>query len=109
MRHKNIDRVMEREKYYDTIDAMQTDHDAYLVGYNTKPPYEGRGVKGRTTADVFDQRLLNPKTPKEEKMKTTALHSPLAAMRIELVKRHECIYLGGLVYALVAKLHAAET
>ena len=51
---------------------MQKDLDAFLVGYNTERPHQGRGMKGRTPADVFVRCLPKPKTPKEEKMKTAA-------------------------------------
>ena len=51
---------------------MQKDLDAYLVSYNTERPHQGRGMKGRTRADVFVRCLLKPKTPKEEKMKKAA-------------------------------------
>ena len=65
-------RVMGRKKFYDRIEAMQTDLDAYLVSYNTERPHQGRGMKGRTPADVFVRCLPKPKTPKEEKMKKAA-------------------------------------
>ena len=39
---------------------MQSDLDAYLVTYNTKRPHQGRGMNGRTPADVFARCL--PKT-----------------------------------------------
>ena len=65
-------RVMGRKKFYDGIEAMQKDLDAYLVRYNTERPHQGRGIKGRTPAGVFVRCLPKPKTPKEEKMKKAA-------------------------------------
>ena len=62
-------RVMGRKTFYDSIEAMQTDLDAYLVGYNTERPHQGRSMTGRTPADVFVRCLPKPRTPKEEKMK----------------------------------------
>ena len=34
---------MRRKKFYDGIEAMQKDLDAYLVGYNTERPVSLRG------------------------------------------------------------------
>ena len=65
--HEHI-RVMGRKKLYESIEAMQTDLDAYLVRYNTERPHQGRGTKGRIPADVFARCLSKPKMPKEEKM-----------------------------------------
>ncbi len=65
-------RVMGRKKFYESIEAMQTDLDAYLVRYNTERPHQGRGMKGRTPADVFVRCLPKPRTPKEDNMKQAA-------------------------------------
>ena len=51
---------------------MQNDLNAYLVGYNTERPHQGRGMQGKTPADVFVRWLPKPKTPKEDKMKKAA-------------------------------------
>ena len=45
-------RVMGRKKFYDSIEAMQKDLDAYLFRYNTERPNQGRGMKGRTPAHL---------------------------------------------------------
>ncbi len=46
---------------------MQKDLDTFLVQYNTERPHQGRGMKGRTPADVFVRCLPEPTMPKEEK------------------------------------------
>ena len=65
-------RVMGRKKFYDSIEAMQKDLDAYLIRYNTERPHQGRGMKGRTPADVVIRCLPKPKKPREAKMKEAA-------------------------------------
>ena len=65
-------RVMGCKKFYDGIEAMQTDLDAYLVSYNTERPHQGRSMKGRTSTDVFVHCLPKPRSSKEEKMKKAA-------------------------------------
>ena len=65
-------RIMGRKKFYDSIEAMQNDLDAYLITYNTQRPHQGHGMKGRTPAEVFIRCLPKPKTPKEDKMKKAA-------------------------------------
>lgn len=46
-------RVMGRTKWYETLEKMQADLDAYLVIYNTKRPHRGRNMNGRTPYAVF--------------------------------------------------------
>ena len=65
-------RIMGRKTFCDSIKAMQKDLDAYLVRYNTEHPYQGRGMKGRTPADVFVQRLPKPNVPMQDTMKKAA-------------------------------------
>lgn len=55
-------RVPDRTKFYESIQEMQTDLDAYLVTYNTKRPHQGRGMNGRTPADVFARCLPKSQT-----------------------------------------------
>ncbi len=61
-------RVMGRKKWYETIEEMQTDLDAYIAHYNQKRPHQGRAMKGRTPYKAFTDGL-----PKKEnaKMKPT--------------------------------------
>ena len=65
-------RVMGRTKFYESLDEMQFDLDAYLVGYNTKRPHQGRNMNGRTPATVFLAGLPKPEKRKEEKSKKAA-------------------------------------
>ena len=43
-----------------------------LVCYITERPHQGRGMKGKTPAEVFVRCLPKPKTPREDKMKQAA-------------------------------------
>ena len=65
-------RVMGRTKFYESVDEMQKDLDAYLVTYNTKRPHQGRNMNGRTPATVFVDSLPKPEKRKEEKPKKAA-------------------------------------
>ncbi len=51
---------------------MQADLDAYLVTDNTKRPHQGRGMTGRTPANVFARCLPKTKKPKEDKVEKAA-------------------------------------
>jgi transposase InsO family protein len=59
-------RVMGRKKFYETLDEMQADLDAYLKDYNHTRPHQGRGMKGRTPNQAFREGL--PKEPKPKKI-----------------------------------------
>lgn len=37
-----------RTTWYETVDEMQADLDAYIETYNRNRPHRGRGMKGRT-------------------------------------------------------------
>jgi len=65
-------RVMGRTRFYEGVDEMQTDLDAYLVTYNTKRPHQGRGMNGRTPIKAFTQGIPKPKNKKEKNMKPAA-------------------------------------
>ena len=65
-------RVMGRKKFYESVDEMQTDLDAYLIAYNTKRPHQGRNMNGRTPEKVFLGGLPSHKNRKEEKSKKAA-------------------------------------
>ena len=65
-------RVMGRKKFYEAVEEMQTDLDAYLKTYNTKRPHQGRNMNGRTPAKVFIEGLPKPEKTKEEKSKKAA-------------------------------------
>ncbi len=55
---------MGRKKFYETVDEMQKDLDAWLVHYNTERPHQGRGMKGRTPAQGLHRRA--PQTHRHE-------------------------------------------
>lgn len=63
---------MGRTKLYESVEEMQHDLVAYLITYNTKWSHQGRGMQGRTPAEVFVRCPPKPKRPKEEKMKKAA-------------------------------------
>lgn len=64
-------RVMGRTKFYETVEEMQTDLEAYLKTYNERRPHQGRGMKGRTPAKAFTDGLPKPlKAKKMEKSET---------------------------------------
>ena len=69
-------RVMGRTKFYEGIDEMQKDLEAYLVTYNTKRPHQGRNMNGRTPKTVFLAGLPKPASAtqksKDEKSKKAA-------------------------------------
>jgi transposase InsO family protein len=46
-------RVKGRTTWYETVEEMQADLEAYLETYNTRRPHRGRGMNGRTPAQVF--------------------------------------------------------
>ena len=63
---------MGRTKFYEGVDEMQSDLDAYLVAYNTKRPHQGRNMHGRAPRKVFIEGLPKPKNKKQEKIKKAA-------------------------------------
>ena len=65
-------RVLGRTKFYESIQEMQSDLDACLVTYNTKRPHQGRGMNGRTPADIFARCLPKTKKPKEDQIEKAA-------------------------------------
>jgi len=50
-------RVMGRKKFYESVEEMQKDLDAYLVQYNQKRPHQGRLMNGRVPYQMFKQGL----------------------------------------------------
>ena len=60
--------VVGRKKWYDTVDDMQKDLDAFLIRYNEKRPHQGRNMNGTTPLTAFKKGLESrpektPKTP----------------------------------------------
>lgn len=60
-------RIQGRSKWYESVEEMQTDLDAYLVHYNTKRPHQGRMMEGRTPYTVFKAGLPKDGEPKTGK------------------------------------------
>lgn len=54
-------RVKGRTTWYETVEEMQTDLDAYFEVYNRKRPHRGRGMEGRTPYTVFKAGLKEAK------------------------------------------------
>lgn len=54
-------RVKGRTTWYETLEEMQKDLEAYLEQYNTKRPHRGRGMEGRTPYQVFKAGLKDAK------------------------------------------------
>jgi len=65
-------RVKGWTKFYESVDEMQTDLDAFMLIYNTKRPHQGRNMNGRTPLTVFKDGLPKPQKTKEEKPKKAA-------------------------------------
>jgi len=63
-------RVKGRTKWYERLDEMQTDLDAYLLHYNRERPHQGYNMQGKTPWQVFEaerKKLQKPKTkPRKE-------------------------------------------
>ncbi len=55
-------RIMRRKTFHESIEARQKALDAHLVHSNTERPHQGRGMKGRTPADVFMRRAQAQET-----------------------------------------------
>jgi transposase InsO family protein len=53
-------RIKGRQKWYESLEEMQQDLDAYLQRYNAERPHQGRGMNGRTPMEVFLKGI--PKT-----------------------------------------------
>jgi transposase InsO family protein len=61
-----------RTKWYETVEEMQEDLGAFLELYNTKRPHRGRGMNGRTPANVFITGLPQPETPTTKEVNQAA-------------------------------------
>lgn len=53
-------RIQGRTKWYESVEEMQKDLDAYLATYNHKRPHQGRNMNGRTPYKVFMAGLPKP-------------------------------------------------
>ena len=50
-----------RTTWYETVEEMQADLEAYLETYNRRRPHRGRGMDGRTPYQVFKAGLKDAK------------------------------------------------
>jgi len=57
-------RIKKRTTWYETVEEMQKDLDAYLETYNQRRPHRGRGMEGRTPHAVFKAGIPRKRTPK---------------------------------------------
>ena len=64
-------RVTGRTKWYESLDEMQNDLEAYLKQYNNERPHQGRNMKGRTPYPAFVDGIIKPET-EENQMKESA-------------------------------------
>lgn len=68
-------RIQGRQKWYESVEEMQTDLDAFLEQYNTKRPHQGRNMHGRTPFQVFVEGL----SPADQPVAQEVDESPQAA------------------------------
>jgi len=61
-------RIMGRKKFYESVEEMQKDLDAYLEIYNHKRPHQGRNMNGRTPYKVFVEGLPKPEKPAKKEV-----------------------------------------
>ena len=65
-------RVMGRTKWYESLEPMQEDLDAFLKVYNEKRPHQGRGMNGKTPYKAFKEGLKKRKTKPKQAAKNAA-------------------------------------
>lgn len=65
-------RIAGRTKWYESIEEMQKDLDAYLAHYNTKRPHQGRMMSGKPPAEMFLKGLPKVKKSAEEPLAQAA-------------------------------------
>jgi transposase InsO family protein len=58
-------RIAGRTTWYESIEQMQGDFDAYLYHYNHERPHQGRRMEGRTPAQMFDACKTQQPDPEE--------------------------------------------
>ena len=59
-------------RLFETLEQMQTVLDQYLVEYNTKRPYQGRGMNGRTPITAFSVSIRRENTPQPNPIQKAA-------------------------------------
>ena len=55
-------RVKGRTTWYESVEEMQADLDAYLETYNRNRPHRGRGMEGRAPYQVFKKGIRKPRS-----------------------------------------------
>ena len=65
-------RIQGRTKWYESVEEMQKDLDAYLHTYNHKRPHQGRNMNGRTPYQVFKAGLPKPRKTAAKSVKKAA-------------------------------------
>jgi transposase InsO family protein len=66
-------RVMGRKKWYESVEEMQKDLEAYLHTYNNDRPHQGRNMNGRTPYKAFVDGIVDPdKLSESKKLKKAA-------------------------------------
>lgn len=65
-------RIQGRTKWYESVDQMQVDLDAFLLHYNTKRPHQGRNMQGKTPYQIFKNGLPKPAKLEEKNKEKTA-------------------------------------
>ena len=79
-RHTQFDyhfRIEGRKTWFECFKEMQVVLDEYLVGYNTKPRHQGRGMNERPPLVDFREGLQKPEA-KKEKTKPEKQINPIA-------------------------------
>ena len=62
---RTLDGEGTRTTWYDSVEEMQTDLDAYIQTYNRAHPHPGRGMEGRTPHQVFMAGIQKPRSRKK--------------------------------------------
>jgi transposase InsO family protein len=68
-------RIAFRTKFYDSVDTLQADLDAWFIEYNTQRPHQGYRNRGRRPMDVI-QDYLNQRNPLPSEAPAAALAQP---------------------------------
>ena len=62
-------RVKGPTTWYESVEEMQTDLDAYLETYNRNRPHRDRGMEGRTPYQLFKKGIRKPRRRKKSTRK----------------------------------------
>ena len=81
-------RVKGRTTWYESVDEMRTDLDAYLETYNRNRPHRGRGMDGRPPYRVFRKGIRKPRSRKKstrKEVKTAARSADLGEAGCQVI------------------------